>query len=111
MQQLQTLPGVESAGIGETVPMGGAGESTGLRIPDRAGARRAHAAVRKLHDRVASDISPAVGTPMLQGRDFLDTDSADALPVAIVNAAMARKYWPGQDAIGKQVGLPIRRST
>ena len=45
---------------------------------------------------------------MLQGRDFLDTDTADSMPVAIVNAAMAKKYWPGQDAIGKQVGLPIR---
>jgi putative ABC transport system permease protein len=35
LQKLQALPGVASAGIGETVPMGGAGESTGVRIPDR----------------------------------------------------------------------------
>ena len=107
LQQLQALPGVASAGIGETVPMGGAGESTGLRIPGRP---------------VNGDLAPpfanytilspgylaAVGTPVLQGRDFLATDTADSMPVAIVNAAMARKYWPGQDAIGKQVGLPIR---
>jgi predicted permease len=106
-ERLQALPGVISAGIGETVPMGGAGESTGLRIPDRAG---------------STDLAPpfanytilspgylgAVGTAVLQGRDFVDADTADAMPVAIVNAAMARKYWPGQSAIGKPVGLPIQ---
>ena len=107
LQKLQAVSGVQSAGIGETVPMGGAGESTGLRIPERP---------------VTGDLAPpyanytilspgylrAVGTPVLQGRDFMDADTADSMPVAIVNAAMAKKYWPGQDVLGKQVGLPIR---
>jgi putative ABC transport system permease protein len=104
--RLRALPGVESVGIGETVPMGGAGESTGVRIPDR----------RADVDGVPpyanyTILSPgylaAVGTPILKGRDFLETDTAESLPVAIVNAAMARQYWPGQDVIGKRVGLPI----
>ncbi len=107
LQKLDSLPGVESAGIGETVPMGGAGESTGLRIPDRADARELTPPFAN-YTIVSPRYLPAVGTPILQGRDFLETDSADAPPVAIVNAAMARKYWPGQDVIGKEVGLPIK---
>jgi predicted permease len=107
LQKLQALPGVASAGIGETVPMGGAGESTGLRIPDRPAAGDL-APPYANYTIVSPGYLAAVGTPMLQGRDFLASDTADSMPVAIVNAAMAKKYWPGQDAIGKQVGLPIR---
>ena len=107
LERLRALPGVESAGIGETVPMGGAGESTGLRILDRP-----HAGALSPPFANYTIVSPgyfaAVATPLLRGRDILESDTGESLPVAIVNAAMARRYWPGQDAIGKQVGLPIR---
>jgi len=46
----------------------------------------------------------SVGTPLLRGRDFLETDTADSMPVTIINAAMEKKYWPGESALGKQVG-------
>ena len=107
LQKLQALPGVVSAGIGETVPMGGAGESTGLRIPDRPSTTDL-APPYANYTILSPGYLAAVGTPLLRGRDFLATDTADSMPVAIVNAAMAKKYWPGQDAIGKPVGLPIR---
>jgi predicted permease len=106
LQKVQALSGVESAGLGETVPMGGAGESTGLRISDRPSAGELAPPFANYTILSAGYLS-AVGTPLLQGRDFRATDTADAPPVAIVNAAMARKYWPGQGVIGKQVGLPI----
>ena len=95
LQKLRALPGVESAGITETVPMGGATESTALRIP-------AHPAADP-NDRPYSNYtmaSPgyfaAVGTPLLRGRDFLESDTADSMPVTIINSAMAKKYWPGR---------------
>ncbi len=106
LERLRTLPGVRAAGIGETVPMDGAGEGTGVRIPGRQAAS----------DRVPpfaayTIVSPgyfaAVGTPILRGRGFLDTDTADSRRVAIVSAAMAGRYWPGQDVVGKAVSLPI----
>src|SRR5262249_27656311 len=43
--------------------------------------------------------------PLMSGRRFTNTDRADAAPVAIVNQAMAAKYWPGQDPIGKRVRI------
>jgi putative ABC transport system permease protein len=48
---------------------------------------------------------PAVGTPVLRGRGFLETDTADSLRVAMINEAMAKKFWPGEEALGKQLGL------
>jgi predicted permease len=103
LDRLQSIPGVTSAAIAEVVPMGGAGESTGLRIPGRA--------VIGNNERPLSNytiVSPgyfaAIGTPVLRGRDFQETDTGSTTPVTVINRAMARKFWPGEDPIGKQVG-------
>jgi putative ABC transport system permease protein len=45
----------------------------------------------------------AMGIPLLSGRTFAKTDTPDAAPVAIVNAALAHKYWPGQNPIGRRL--------
>jgi predicted permease len=42
---------------------------------------------------------------MRSGRELLDTDGLATAPVTIINAAMAAKYWPGVDPIGRQVGV------
>jgi putative ABC transport system permease protein len=43
-----------------------------------------------------------LGVPFLQGREFRAQDTADAPRVIVVNEAMARRYWPGQEAVGKR---------
>jgi putative ABC transport system permease protein len=45
----------------------------------------------------------AMGIPLLQGRLFTPADRLDAQPVMVVNRAMAAKFWPHQDPIGKRV--------
>jgi predicted permease len=103
LERLRSIPGVESAGIGETVPMGGEGESTVIRLPDHPATSQ-----KELPFANYTIISPgyfsAIGTPLLRGRDFVESDTATSVLVAIVNAEMEKKYWPGQSAIGKQVG-------
>jgi predicted permease len=103
LERLRSIPGIESAGIGETVPMGGEGESTVIRLPDHPATSQ-----KELPFANYTIISPgyfsAIGTPLLRGRDFVESDTATSVPVAIVNAEMEKKYWPGQSAIGKQVG-------
>jgi predicted permease len=106
LEQLRALPGVRAAGVGETVPMGGAGESTGVRIPGRTAAADQSPPFAN-YTVVSPGYFAAVGTPILRGRAFLDSDTADSRPVAIVSEAMAKKYWPGQDVVGKAVSLPI----
>ncbi len=103
IRSLQSQPGIESAAIVETLPIGGATESTGIRIPDwtppQPGIRR------YANYTIASPgFFAAVGAPILRGREFLESDTATSMPVTVINNAMAKKFWPGQDPIGKQVG-------
>ena len=106
LERMREVPGVVAAAIGETIPMGGMGESTGLRIPNRP-ASAANEQPYANYTVVSPGYFRAVGTPLLRGRDFLPTDVADAPLVAIVSRTMANKFWPGEDAIGKAVGVPI----
>jgi putative ABC transport system permease protein len=46
--------------------------------------------------------------PVLQGREFLDEDTVSAPQVIVVNEAMAHKFWPGEDVLGKRIKLDMR---
>jgi hypothetical protein len=46
---------------------------------------------------------PAMGIPLLEGRPFAESDRAESPHVAIVSAAFARRYWPGESAVGKRL--------
>lgn len=46
-----------------------------------------------------------MGIPMLRGRAFSQTDNLNSLPVVIINEKLASHYWPGEDAVGKQLAL------
>ena len=50
---------------------------------------------------VSSDYFKTIGVAIVEGRAFTDADRPDTPRVAIVNETMARRYWPGQSAIGK----------
>jgi predicted permease len=106
--RLQAIPAVRSAGFASVVPMGGAPDSTVIRIPQHPAANRSEQPYANY-----SFISPgyfaAIGAPLLRGRDIGDGDTLQTEHVAIVNAALAAKYFPGEDAIGKQVGVGAAR--
>ena len=102
LRKLRAIPGVQAAGITELVPLDGATESTAIRFFN---APRLTASDVQManYTMVSSGYFAAVGTPILRGRPFLDSDSANSPPVTIISSAMADKYWPGQNPIGKQV--------
>jgi predicted permease len=50
-----------------------------------------------------------LGIPLISGRDFTPHDSPDAPGVAVINDAMARRFWPGQNPLGQQVTLDHQR--
>ncbi len=45
----------------------------------------------------------AMRTTLLAGRDFTVADNRQAPPVVLVNESLARRHWPGQDAVGKRI--------
>ena len=52
---------------------------------------------------VSGDYFQALGVPLVRGRFFSDRDTRNATPVVIINETMARRYWPGEDPIGKGI--------
>ena len=110
--RLQSVPGVQSAGIASVVPLGGAPDGTVIRLPE-------HPTMDQSENPFAnySFASPGyfstIGTTLLRGRDFSDADTLSSVPVTIITGSMAKRYFPGEDPIGKQVGvgnpkIPVR---
>ncbi len=104
LKTLPAVPGIEASGIVRTVPLNGATEGSIVRVPGRVAKSREDRPVSN-YNIASPGYFSTVGTPILQGREFLETDKADSPPVVIVNNASAKKFWPGQNAIGKQIGL------
>lgn len=102
LRRLRELPGVQAAGLTETVPLSGATEATAIRFSNSSRANRPALRFAN-YTMVSPGYFAAVGTPILRGRAFLESDTASSQPVAIVSSALVKKYWPGQDPIGKQI--------
>jgi predicted permease len=97
------LPGVRSATLAFTVPMGTSQRSETV-IPEGYQFPRGKESVEVLENTVDHHFFATFGVPMLRGRGFLPTDRANTPRVAVVNQAFARHYFGG-DALGKRVRL------
>jgi putative ABC transport system permease protein len=101
-QRLVSLPGVSRASAVYPLPMSGHLWSGSVGI---VGFARAPGEPEP-HTEYAVALPgyfQAVGIPLLEGRDFADTDLATTPAVAVVDTIFARRYWPGQSAIGKRL--------
>ncbi len=93
---------IEAAAVGFPRPFGGMRASGTFIIegrPARGPDDRASANIGS----VSGGYFAAMGIPLLAGRTFADSDGAKAPEVAIVNVALARRYWPGENAVGKRL--------
>jgi putative ABC transport system permease protein len=52
---------------------------------------------------VSPDYLPAMGIPLLRGRNFDDTDRMNSARVVLIEKSLAALFWPGEDPIGKQI--------
>jgi predicted permease len=104
LEQVRALPGVKSAATITTLPMSGFNQSGSFGIegkPTPRGQDSPHG------DRwmASDDYFKTMGVPLVRGRFFDAHDTIDAPWVAIIDDAMARKYWPGEDPIGKRIAF------
>jgi len=109
LDRVGSLPGVQSAGIGISLPPDLLSITDSFTI-EKSPVMQGESAPAVPLVFVSPGYFRALGVPLLRGRNFTETDNEDAPPVAVINQAMARRYFPNQDPIGQRirVGGPER---
>src|SRR5436190_944318 len=102
LAQLQTMPGVKSATVVSPSPMDASWtlmlfNAEGAPAPEPRGVYTAYSRVP------VPGYFRSVGQPILQGRDFNASDTADAPLVCIVSQSIAKRFWPNDSPIGKRI--------
>jgi predicted permease len=105
LEQVRAVPGVESAGIIDDLFSDNPREQVVTVERDNGIVSER---LRLTNDEVSEGFFTAVGTPLLRGRFLTTADRPESQRVAIVNEAMARRMWPGQDPVGRRFILGPR---
>jgi predicted permease len=98
LERIAALPGVQQVSAASALPLASQWQ-IGFLV-EGGGERDYHSAYGSW---VSNDFFRAMGIPLKKGRVFTDEDRADTTPVVVINEAMARRFWPGQEAIGKRI--------
>jgi predicted permease len=101
--RVESLNGVQAAGLSTDLPWTGYNENSGFTIEGRP-SRPNDEPIARYHG-VSPDYFRTIGTPLISGRFFTPHDNAAAPMVLLVNSALAQKYFPGEDPAGKRVKL------
>jgi putative ABC transport system permease protein len=104
LQRVRELPGVESAGVIDDLPLSDEGSHQPITIEGRPAppmSEQPEVDVRF----VSPGYMNALHIPMLRGRDLDDSDIAGRPAVILISESMARQFWPGQDPLGKRLTL------
>ena len=101
LDQLGTLPGIESIALSNWLPLG-LSQSTTVTYAEGKPAPAPSKAPSAFYYNVAPGYFRTMQTRLIAGRDFDDRDRPGAAPVAIVNQALARRLFPNEDALGKR---------
>jgi predicted permease len=105
LEHIRRLPVVEAAGASSYLPFSWDGSSN-VVIPEGYTPSPGESVVSPNQLRVSPGYLEAMRVPLRRGRMFAESDDADAPRVAIVDEALARRFWPGADPIGRRVYLP-----
>jgi predicted permease len=101
VSRIASLPGVESVGITNVLPVSFNGNTTWIRIVGRA----YNGEHNEVNERdTSSALFTTIRAQLLRGRYFTEADDASKPRVAIINKTLARQYFPGEDPIGKKIG-------
>jgi len=98
LERMATLPGVQQVSVASFLPL--ASEWQIGFLVEGGGERDYYTAYGSW---VSDDFFRAMGIPLKNGRVFTNEDRADTTPVVVINEAMARRFWPGQSAVGKRI--------
>jgi putative ABC transport system permease protein len=101
---IEALPGVVAAALLNMAPFTGATAGWDGRFVARGSASADRGPVLNMAV-VGSGYFRSLDLPVLRGRGFTDADREGSPRVAVVSQQVARRFWPGQDPVGKQIGF------
>ena len=103
VREIESLPGVVSAAVTDSLPLTGINDQGGFLVEGRPDPRPGEDGPQANRPRVSSRYFDTMGIRLLAGRLFDERDRAGAHTVAIVSALAARTYWPGVNPLGKRL--------
>ncbi|MBI3405519.1 MAG: ABC transporter permease [Acidobacteria bacterium] len=110
LERVHALPGVEGASLSWGVPLDGNGrglggvEVTGFQTPRGGSVWNADWNI------VTPEYFRTMKIPLVSGREFTEADAQGSAEVCIINETMAKKFWPGQNAVGRKFNNPQSRN-
>ena len=101
LARVRSLPGVKSASVILPLPLSGSNITTSFDMEERPlpEGQQNDAPTRVIY----TDYFQTMGIPLLQGRAFNEADRIDANPVLMINEQFAKKYFPGENPVGKRI--------
>jgi predicted permease len=102
LDAIRRVPGVQSAGSIRDLPLRGNGERVSFGIAGKPAPPVGQEPSAQFHH-VSTDYFRAMGIPLKAGRSFEMTDKRGSPAVIVVNEEFARRHWPGETAVGKNV--------
>ena len=102
-RRVEALAGVEAAFASNLIPISGGGGGGDVEIEGRAIERGEGSRIS--FTGVTPHFNQALGVTLIRGRDFTDSEGWSRSPVAIVNQAMANRFWPNADPIDRRFRL------
>jgi len=110
VEQLREVPGVQSASLVRGLPFSGNGGTTGIVLPDREPPPKGMEP-EVMFNTATPNYFETIGIPLIKGRLFGNEDQANTPAVVVINQTMARRFWPNQDPLGKQIKFAQNGST
>ena len=110
-ERMRETPGVQSEALTQNVPLGDDDFDGVAFVPEGFQMPPDRANFNSTMDTIDEGYFETMGIPILRGRAFLPSDTAEAPRVAIVNEHFAKHYWPGGDAVGKHIHLDSSAGT
>jgi putative ABC transport system permease protein len=104
VDRVRTLPGVRSVGAASTLPVSGTGGLIHFNIYGRP-PKTPHDYIAAGYRAVTANYFETLGVPLLQGRFIAPADIEKAPSVVVINATMARAYFPGENPLGKRLQI------
>jgi putative ABC transport system permease protein len=101
IERVEAMPGVESAGATTAIFIDALPNSTNFTVEGRPPVPPAEQ-IETPVDSVTPSYFRTMGIALLNGREFTEQDGLESTPVAIINDTFARRFWPGEDPIGKR---------